>query len=91
MYFEAARLIEADDLISSEFLSTPRELIFDIKVKHSKEEKLFITLKRNYCSTYNLIYKECHHKKASTIASHLPAYLYKQHGKKILHIFDTNY
>jgi hypothetical protein len=48
-------------------------------------------LKRNYCSTYNLIYKECHHEKASTIASHLPAYLYKQHGKKILHIFDTNY
>ena len=77
MYFKAARLIKADDPISSEFLSTSRELIFNIKVKYSKEEKLFITLERNYHSIYDLIYKECYHKKASTITSHLPAYLYK--------------
>ena len=73
-HFKATKLLEADTQISLEFSKTLRELIFVIKVKYSKDKKLFIALKQNYRGTYNLIYKECYHKKASTIAAYLSAY-----------------
>ena len=82
-HFNAAGLLEADIQVSSEFSKTLHKLIFAIKVKYSKDKKLFIALEWNCRGSYNLIYKECYHEKAGIITAHLPTYLFKKIKIKI--------
>ena len=53
--------------------------------------KIIFIYKKNYYGNYNLIYHNQFHKEASTIATHLPTYLYKKYSSKILTLFNSHY
>ena len=64
-----------------------------MKLKPHKDKFciLFISIDKNHYSNYNLIYQYTDHKKASTITTHLLAFLYKEHKDHILPLFHLHY
>ena len=79
MIFEVEGFTFVDSAISSKDKHTLRELILGITglSKENKEEKVFVSVKKDYRGNYILVYKKKFHKDTSTIADFLAAVIIK--------------
>ena len=71
--------------------SFPHELILSLESKENPGHSIFITIIKNWKENYDLIYKKKYYNEASTIATHLSAYLYEAYGDSILLIISPEY
>ena len=93
MTFQADGLAFTDSAISSKDKHTLRELILGIKdlSKENKDEKVFVSVEKDYNRNIILVYKKMFHKDASTIADFLVAVIVKQYNQVVLSIFEPYY
>ena len=90
---EAQGITYIDTLISDKDPTTPRQIILGLKglTEDTKEENIFISIKKNSSGNFVLFYKKKFYCDASTIANYLPAVMQKQYTGNIMHIFDLYY
>jgi len=93
MTFEVEGLAFIDSTISSSDKWTPRELILGLTglSEENKEEKIFISVEKDYRGNVLLVYKKKYYKNISTMADFLTAIMIKQYDKNILSIFQPYY
>ena len=84
------RILQINDIVSKKcLLKTLRELILSLETK--RKEKMFITIKKNYCRIYDLLHEAEHYKETSIITTYLAAFLCKYYKYLIFKIFNLFY
>ena len=79
MIFEAEGLVFVDSAISLKDKHTLRELIIELTglSEENKEEKVFVSVEKDYHGNIILVYKKKFHKDTSTIADFLAVVMIK--------------
>ena len=93
MSYKVPGLSYINSQISNKDKTTPQEVILKLKdlIEETKEENIFISIKKNYYGNYILFYKKKFHQNTSIIVDYLPAIMQKQYQKNIIYIFDSYY
>ena len=63
LWLKPPLLLWIDELISSDFLRTPRQLVLKVKSKIGNKSKIFLSIEKNIRDNYNLICKANFHEK----------------------------
>ena len=90
MTYKISGLYYIDSSISKKDKNTPRQVILQLKVltPETKDEDIFISIKKNLNRNYVLFYKKKFHQDTLTITNYFTAIMMKQYKKDIIQIFD---
>ena len=91
--FEVEGLEYLDNKINDTIRKTLYKMILEIKelLVEIKEEKIFISVEKDYYSNYILVYKKKSYYNTIIITSNLAIVIVKQFNQSILIVFDLHY